>query len=369
MANPVRIGVVGCGSVMQRPYTGQISQLKQRGLVETIVACDIKEERREKMLGPDFGYQRFTTDFEEVVGADDVDLVLVTTSMQEHGMITKAALQAGKHVLVEKPMSSNLEEAAEIVEMAKTSKGLLVPAPHVVLSPTYQRIWRHIHRGDIGKPYLARAFYGWAGPSWGQWFYRQGGGSMFDLGVYNVVTLTGLLGPARRVTGLVGTAIPERIVEGQPMKVEADDNAHICIEFAGNCYAVITTGFTIQKYRVPAVEVYGSRGTIQMLGDDWDPDGYELWQNDVGAWKIFEETHPNWPWTDGINHLVSCIIEGKKPIITPEHAFHVIEIMEGARAAGRDGQRRDIHSTFTPPSFFTAEEEQEALHLRHDRTN
>src|SRR5262245_24681564 len=144
MANPVRIGVVGCGSVMQRPYTSQLNPLKARGLVETVVACDVKEERREKMLGPDFGYQRFTTDFEEVVSADDVDLVLVTTSMQEHGMITKAALQAGKHVLVEKPMSSNLEEAAEIVELAKTSKGHLVPAPHVVLSPTYQKIWRHI---------------------------------------------------------------------------------------------------------------------------------------------------------------------------------------------------------------------------------
>jgi predicted dehydrogenase len=159
------------------------------------------------------------------------------------------------------------------------------------------------------------------------------------------------------------------MVEGKMMKVETDDNAHICIEFANNCYAVITTGFTIQKYRVPAIEIYGSEGTIQMMGDDWDPEGYELWQNKEGAWKVFEETHPNWPWTDGINHLVECIREGKKPIVTPEQAYHVIEIMEAARAAGKDGQRREIQSTFTPASFFTEEEEQEALHLRHDRTN
>ena len=124
MANPVRIGVVGCGSVMQRPYTGQINNLKVRGLVETVVACDVNEERREKMLGPGYAYQRFTTDFEEVVSADDVDLVLITTSMQEHGMITKAALQAGKHVLVEKPMSSNLAEAAEIVAV-RTEQALV----------------------------------------------------------------------------------------------------------------------------------------------------------------------------------------------------------------------------------------------------
>ncbi|MEZ4737675.1 MAG: hypothetical protein R3E79_62160 [Caldilineaceae bacterium] len=59
-------------------------------------------------------------------------------------------------------------------------------------------MWKHIQRSDIGQPYLARLC-GWAGPNWGQWFYRQGG-SMFDLGVYNVVSLTGFLGPAKRVT-------------------------------------------------------------------------------------------------------------------------------------------------------------------------
>ncbi|MDQ3250017.1 MAG: Gfo/Idh/MocA family oxidoreductase, partial [Chloroflexota bacterium] len=257
----------------------------------------------------------------------------------------------------------------QLVELAKTSQGYLLPAPHVILSPTYQRMWKHIQRGDIGKPHLVRAFYGWAGPSWGQWFYRQGGGSMFDLGVYNVISLTGFLGPAQRVTGMVGTAVPQRVVDGELIQVESDDNAHICIEFADNCYAVVTTGFTVQRYRNPAIEIYGSAGTIQMMGDDWDPDGYELWENKVGAWKVYEESNPNWPWTDGIRHLVECIQSGQRPIITPEHAYHAIEIMEAARAAGRDGQRRDIKSTFTPPSFFNAEEAEEAVHLRHDRTS
>ncbi|MBV7336565.1 Gfo/Idh/MocA family oxidoreductase [Chloroflexi bacterium TSY] len=368
MLEPVRIGVVGCGSVMLHAYSTLINRLKIHGLVETVVACDLKEERRELVLGPEYRYQRFTTDFEEVVDASDVDIVLITTSMQEHGMITRAALEAGKHVLVEKPMSADLDDAAALVELARSSPGHLVPAPHVVLSPTYQKMWRHIHQGDIGKPYLARAFYGWAGPDWGKWFYQPGGGSMFDLGVYNVVTLTGLLGPAHRVTGLVGTAIRERMVEGEMTPVETDDNAHICIEFDEACYAVVTTGFTIQNYRNPAVEIYGSSGTIQMLGDDWDPNGYELWQNEVGAWKLFDETEPNWPWTDGLRHLVECIQTSKTPIVTPEHAYHVIEIIEKARLAGQDGQRREIESTFTPPAFFDSQPE-EAVHLRHDRSH
>jgi predicted dehydrogenase len=153
------------------------------------------------------------------------------------------------------------------------------------------------------------------------------------------------------------------------MKVEADDTAHILIDFGESVYAAVTTGFTMQKYRSPAIELYGSKGVIQMLGDDWDPDGYELWQNKVGAWQIFDETDPNWPWTDGLRHLVECIQQGTRPIITPEHGYHVLEIMLKAQQAGRDGQARQIESTFTPPRFFDDKEEAEGAHLIHDRSH
>lgn len=366
MTDPVRIGIIGCGSVMQGPYMRLMQTLRARNMAEVVIACDVKEERGDIVTGK-LGIKRFTTHYHDVINSDEVELVMVLTSMQEHGFLTRAALEAGKHVLVEKPMSGNLEEAAQIVELAQNSPGYLVPAPHVILSPTFQMMWRHIHRGDIGRPLSARALYGWAGPSWGKWFYQPGGGSMFDLGVYNVVSLTGLLGPAKRVSGMVGTVIPERVVEGELMKIEADDTAHILIDFGNAVYAVVTTGFTIQKYRCPAIEIYGSEGVIQMLGDDWDPEGYELWQNKVGAWQLFEETDPNWPWTDGLRHLVECIRQGTRPIITPEHGYHVLEIMLKAQQAGRDGQAREIESTFTPASFALPGEA-EAAHLVHNRS-
>jgi predicted dehydrogenase len=366
--NPLRIGIVGCGSVMRGPYTRQIKLMQSMGMaVEVTRACDVAPEGRQTVRER-FGDIPFSDDYRTVVEAGDVDLVLVLTAMPAHGPIAKAALEAGKHVLVEKPMAVTLEQAAELVELAKRSLGRLLPAPHVVLSPTYQAIWRRIQRGEIGQPLQARARYGWNGPSWGQWFYRPGGGSLFDLGVYNVVALTGLLGPAKRVTAMTAVTRPERIVDGQPTQVQAEDNAHVLIEFPNAVLGVVTTGFTMQRYRSPAIEIYGSEGTIQMLGDDWDPDGYELWQNSVGAWQIFAETDPNWPWTDGLRHLVECIQQGAKPIITPEHGFHALEIMIKAQESGRDGRARPIESTFTPPSFFE-EGERVAPHLIHDRTS
>ncbi|HWQ15432.1 MAG TPA: Gfo/Idh/MocA family oxidoreductase [Roseiflexaceae bacterium] len=364
----VRIGIVGCGSVMRGPYTNQIRRMQARGMnVQVTRACDVVADR-EGTVRERFGEIPFSTDYRAVVEADDVDLVLVLTAMQAHGQIAKAALQAGKHCLVEKPMAPTLEEGAELLALAQRSEAILHPAPHVLLSPTYQTMWRRIHRGDIGQVLQARAFYGWNGPSWGQWFYRQGGGPLFDLGVYNVTSLTGLLGPARRVTAMTAQVRPERVVDGERIRIETEDSAHVLMEHAGGVLSVVSTGFTYQRYRVPAIEVYGSEGTIQMLGDDWDPDGYELWQNSVGAWQIYDETDPDWPWTDGLRHLVECIQAGTRPIITPEHGFHVLEIMLKAMEAGRTGRAQDIESTFTPPEFF-AEGESRPAHLVHDRTS
>jgi len=368
VSETIRIGIIGYGSVGSGPYTRQIKRMQSEGYpVEVVQVCDSREERRQ-VAKERLRVSNFTQRYQEVLENDAVDLVLVTTSMREHGPVAEAALHAGKHVLVEKPMAVDLETAQELVELSQTSKGLLVCAPHVVLSPTYQEMWRRVHRGELGKIRLARAFYGWAGPNWGQWFYQPGGGALFDLGVYNVVSLTGLLGPAKRVTALAGTTIQERVVDDEMMKVEAVDNAHVLIDFGEGVYAVVTTGFTIQKYRCPAIELYGDKGTIQMMGDDWDPNGYELWLNDVGAWQIHGESDPSWPWTDGLRHLVECIQTGSKPVIQPEHAYHALEIMLAAEAAGKDGRTREIASTFTPPRFFDAAEEQAASHLIHDRT-
>jgi predicted dehydrogenase len=366
MDRPVRIGIVGCGSVMQGAYMPMIERLAARGLAEAVAACDVKEDARSRVRER-WAIARFSTDYREIVAADEVDLVLVLTSMPEHGPVARAALQAGKHVLVEKPMAVDLSEAAELVALARHGPGILLPAPHVILSPTFQAIARRIHRGEIGRVFLARALYGHSGPGWGPWFYRKGGGALFDLGVYNVTSLTGLLGPVRRVTAMTGIAIPERVLEGERVAVEAEDNAHVLLDFGNSLLAVVTTGFTIQQYRCPAIEIYGSRGTIQMLGDDWDPDGYELWQNEERAWRLVPETDPGWPWTDGLRHLVECIRQGTRSLITPEHGYHVLEVMLKAQEAGGDGQARDIESTFTPPSF-AGDESGGSAPPAHDRT-
>jgi predicted dehydrogenase len=359
---PVRIGVVGCGSV-SHAYGRLIQSLRFAGAAEVTAACDVEPARFEhvRSLWPDAD---LSTDYRDVIASPAVDLVLVLTAMQWHGEIARAALEAGKHVLVEKPMATTLEEASELLATAREAPGILVCAPHIVLSPTFHAIWDRVRRGDIGRPLIARARYGWAGPWWGAWYYEPGGGALFDLGVYNVTALTALIGPARRVTALAGTVAPEREVDGRTVRSRVVDNAHVLIDFGDAVYASVTTGFSMQRYRSPAIEIYGSEGTIQMLGDDWAPQGYELWRNAHGAWEVFDETDPQWQWTAGLEHLVDCIATGRRPLHTPEHAYHALEIMLAAEAAGRDGQAREIRSTFPPLELGEAGS---GVHEAHDR--
>ncbi|MDX6536359.1 MAG: hypothetical protein QOD37_700 [Gaiellales bacterium] len=350
----IRIGVLGLGSVFYGPYMGMLERLAASGRARVTAVYDIDEGKR-RAAGARLDLDPGLAGPEAVIGSDEVDVVLVLTSMNEHGPLATRALEAGKHVLVEKPMASSLEAAAALMQLAAESPGHLICAPHILLSPTYRAVVRRVEAGEIGPLLLARARYGWSGPDWGRWFYERGGGALFDLGVYNVTALCGLFGPARRVTAMAGVAIAERIVEGALMRVEAEDNAQVLMDFGDARFASVTTGFTMQKYRSPALELYGRDGVLQLLGDDWAPEGYELWRNASQSWELVPESDPGWQWTEGLRHLVSCIEHDREPIIRPEHAYHALEIMLAAKAAAADGRAREITSDFPRPEYSTVE--------------
>src|SRR4051794_12663696 len=356
----IRLGVVGCGSVFWTPYMGLIERLRGQDRVEVTAVYDADPDKRRAAA------ERLELDPElredvAVCAHPEVDVVLVLTSMTEHGRLARAALEAGKHVLVEKPVATSLAEAEEVLAAAEESPGLLVCAPHILLSPTYRAMHTRVRAGHIGGLLTARGRYGWAGPDWNRWYYQPGGGALFDLGVYNVTSLCGFFGPARRVTAMTGVAIPERVGNGEPMRVEAEDNAHVLIDFGDARFAVGTTGFTMQSYRSPCLELYGTHGVLQMLGDDWAPEGYELWRNsrrtssagtgDEAAWQLHPESDPTWSWTEGLRHLIDCLETGTEPVTRPEHAYHALEIMLAAQAAGRDGRARAIASDFPEPEL------------------
>jgi predicted dehydrogenase len=341
----LRIGVLGLGSVFIGPYRQLIRQLESTGQARLTAIFDVNADKAAAVavLHPNVARADSAA---ALLAREDVDAVLVLTSMNEHADLATAALLAGKHVLVEKPMATTLEAAQRLLQVSRTARGILVCAPHVVLSPTYRAIHKAVNAGSIGQLVLARSRYGWAGPWWGDWFYRPGGGALFDLGVYNLTSLCGFFGSVRRVCAMVGTAIPQRLSEGAQIEVQADDNAHVLLDFGDNRFGNVMTGFTMQKYRSPAIELYGTQGVLQLLGDDWAPQGYEHWSNQRNSWEVHEESDPHWPWTSGLRHLMECVAAGTTPVIRPEHALHCVEVMQAARTSAAEGRFVSIESPF-----------------------
>jgi len=350
MTRPVRIGFIGCGSVMQDGYLPIARDLHARGLAELRVACDTDPGHAARIQH--LGLPAFTTDYRAVLADDAVDLVLVLTPPAFHAPLAAAALHSGKHVLLEKPMALSLVDAAALVSLASHSPGILLTAPHIILSPTYQQIGWHLHQGAIGTVFTARGICGHSGPDWGAWYYQSdGGGPLFDLAVYNVTSLTGWLGPVRRVTAFVGTAIPTRRVGSRQVQVTTEDNTQLLLDFGNAVFASVTSSFTIQQYRDATLELYGTQGTIRLQGDDWAPNGFDRWQATSSVWEHVEDPAPEWCYLDGLRHMVACIRTGARPMSTPEHAYHVLEVLLKARDASRTGQAQTIESAFPPLTF------------------
>ena len=327
-----------------------------------------KNKKIHKIINKRIHYENFYEDYNKILDDKKIDIVLILTSMNEHAEIAKKAIRKNKHVLVEKPMATNFKDLKDLYDIAKKSKKIFLAAPFVVLSPVFQAIHQEINKNTIGNISLARARYGWSGPNWGDWYYKTGGGPLFDLGVYNITTLTGLLGPVKNVTAKSSISKPIRLINGKKVKVDTDDNFQILLEFRSGCLAVVTTGFTMQQYNSPAVELYGNNGTIQMIGDDWEPKGFEIWNNKRSSWEEFKTPYANWPWTAGLTHLVECILKNNKPIIQLDHAFHVNEVMIKIYESSKKNKQISIKSVFKTLKFSKKIKTKKS-YLDHDRNH
>ena len=350
---------------MQGPYMDLVNKYIFKKLIKLKSISDINSDLK-PILRKKFFFDKFYTDYKKILNDDEIDAVLILTSMNEHSMIAKQALLNNKHVLVEKPMATKIDDLKGLLKVARSSSKFLIPAPFVTLSPTYQAINSELKNKTIGKVSLARARYGWAGPNWGEWYYKTGGGPLFDLGVYNITSLTGLLGPVKSLFAKSSLSSKYRTINKRKIKANTNDNFQIMLEFKSGCIGVVTTGFTMQQYKSAAIELYGSTGTIQMLGDDWEPKGYEIWRNSRSSWELYNTPYANWPWTSGFSHLVDCLINKKKPLIKIDHAYHVNEIMIKIYESSKKNQEMSINSTFQTLQFPKKIKTKKS-HLDHDR--
>ena len=378
----LNVGVVGCGDIALKDYLPGTKAL--RGTVDIVATCDTRYDRAVR-AGEEFGVEecRAYGGLDELLADPQVAGVEILTPWTLHFRLALQALRAGKHVYVQKPMCQTLEEANLLVDEANRRGLVLAAAPPNMLSPTMQRIKGLIAAGAIGKVGLIYNHSSHGGATGAgrftdsQWFFMEEAGpwtSLVDMGVYGLHTVTGILGPAKRVSAFSGIAYRDRTFtdpesgESRPVQITSHDNGIVMLDWGEGTLGTVDGSFTVVAREGPGMVIYGSAGVISSSGRGGT---FRLYQRAAGGafprgWSEVDSEgsvvatgddagvapaargprrDPNAPAED-VAHWAECVVQGKRPVLSAEHARHVVEIMEKANVASRSGQAQDLTTTF-----------------------
>jgi predicted dehydrogenase len=358
----LRLGVVGCGYVALLDYFPILARNDVRERIELVAVCDVLEEAA-KSAKEKFGANRYYTDYQRVIDDPEIDAIALLTPIPLHYSQAVAAIEAGKHVYVQKTMTETVDEATDLIERARQKKVLLTAAPGMMISPYMQQAKRIIESGIIGKVCYVRgrgAHAGYERNTDPGWRYKQGGGPVKNTGVYPLHCLTGLLGQAKRVNAFSGIAEPVRYYQGKEIEVETDDNTIFSLDFGGSCFGQVDSSYQVVKSETPQIEVYGAKGTISIQGWSWaqHPRPIGVWANGPVEDLVKDEKSGWWVPSpkrqmpdpeikhtmSDLLHFADCLLDGARPINTPEHARHVIEIIVKGYESARSGQTLAIET-------------------------
>jgi predicted dehydrogenase len=349
----IRVGEIGCGSVSG----SYLPHLTSQPFIEVVSVCDIKIERAKKRA-QQFKVPNIYPNIDEMLMGEPFDLLVNTTSMPSHYPVNKKALQARRHVWSEKPMALEVALGKELIDLAKKNGVHIWVAPTCVTSPQFKFMVETMNSGKIGKVTAGHGTYGHGGPGWSGWFYQKGGGSLYDLGVYNVTTFTGLFGPVKEVVGMTAVLNETRKVEDLgEVKVEADENTMLIMNHGNGVLSHVQTGFVYfdgerlagEGRQLYTIDVTGTKGTMHMQGWDWGPGGVDVASQGDAVLETFCKDPGKYNWVGGATYVAESLLTSKPSLMTPEHGLHVLEIMNACHESQRTGRRISIETTFKWP--------------------
>jgi predicted dehydrogenase len=268
------IGIIGAGNVLGRYLKGMSRYPALR-----VVGCAARSPERARAAADDHGIG-FYGSVPELLAAPDVDVVLNITTPLSHAETTEAALDAGKHVYVEKPITTALADAQRLVEKADAAGLLLGSAPDTFLGSAAQTARAAVDGGLVGEPIGVAAFItSGKVETWHPdpaFFFQPGGGPVADLGPYYLTAMVNLLGPLVSVSarGRIGSPTvtvtsPDRRVDS--VTVTTQTHVSAVLEFESGVVGTLLASFDVWDHHLPRIEVYGTEGTLSVP----DPNGFD----------------------------------------------------------------------------------------------
>jgi predicted dehydrogenase len=324
------VGVIGAGSI------GRMHIRAFRDLGARVVAVSSRRAEQADLVAREEGCAA-TTDAEELASRPDIDLVSITTSSGSHARLALAAIAAGKHVVIEKPMAMNAADARRIIDAANARGVLLSVISQRRFEPVHQIVKATIDRGELGRLLLVEArcpyyrsqeYYDsadWRGT------IAEDGGALMNQSIHSVDLMLWLAGPAREVVGRTAT---------QTHRMEAEDLALAIVRFASGALGTITASTSIRPGFLPALDLFGEKGSIRLEGASvthWSvpdvemPAGGGAASAGVANPQLASHEHHRTQLAD----VLAALEAGRAPAVTGEDGLRAVELVDGVYQSAR----------------------------------
>jgi predicted dehydrogenase len=370
MSDVVRLGIVGTGSIALRGLLPHLTMEDVQDRVRVVAVCDPVFARAEAAAAK-FNVKAAYPDLASMLAAGGLDAVSIASPIGYHYEQGVMAVEAGVHVHFNKSMTTTVDEADDLITRAQARGIKLVASPGELINPRLQRIKELVQSGALGQ--LTWAITGSAfgryheqentvrmgndpltniNPAW--YFRRPGGGPLYDMTVYGLHALTGVVGAARRVTAMSGVRLKEREFRGEMLPTDMDDQTLMVLDFGDSFFAYV---YGVAAGQIPGLGrplIFGTKGIINGPTLNGEPIDYPRREDAlaynyaaalphvVGAHRGMEEAHVY----EDVMQLVDWIREGTPTLATAEHARHVIEIFDAAYRSAATGQVQELRTTF-----------------------
>lgn len=353
--NTVKVAMIGVGNI-SGIYLKNITETFRE--VELVGVCDLVRERAEKAQR-EYNIPKIYETMYDAFADPEVQIILNLTRPYEHFAVSHGALSAGKHVYSEKPLAADLEEGKALLKLAKEKGLMLGGAPDTFMGAGIQTCRRLIDDGYIGTPIGSAAFMiGCGHECWHpdpEFYYKRGGGPMFDMGPYYLTAMINLMGGVDRVMSAARISYPKRVITSQPqagkvMDVEVDTYVAGTVQYTSGAIGTIFTTFDTHYPRETSrvIEIYGSEGTL-FVPDPNDFSGkIRLYRPEEGIVKEIPMTfgYPENSRGLGLADMAKALATGRAARCDVQQTYHVLEIIEGFASSAKNGCWTKIESEY-----------------------
>lgn len=357
----LKIGIIGCGGIANQKHMPSLAKLTHLG--EMVAFCDVVEERAVK-AAKEFGTEqaRVYVDYWELLQDESIDVIHVLTPNLQHSFITVAALEAGKHVMCEKPMAINSIEAKKMLEAIKKTGRKLTIGYQNRFRDDSQVLYKACRHGEFGDIYLAKAhaLRRRGVPTWGVFTDKeqQGGGPLIDIGTHALDLSLWFMDnyKPKSVTGSVFHKLGDKF-EGNmfgpwdPKSYEVEDSAFgfIKMENGATIFLECAWALNITDTREAMTTLCGTEGGAEMKGSPAMGKG-ELVFNSAKYGKLVEtkattgggiayfDAGAEDPGVKEARQWLESILNDTEPLVKPEQAYVVTQILEAIYESAKTGK-------------------------------